>query len=294
MSATGTTVIDGGRISTGTLDGDTITATSDIVVGSGTETAAVSGNAADDYRIWSGASTGATANFSVDKNGGVVASAITISDANGSVMFDSASGFTPAAKSQILEDAISAVNTTSFDQIGNNDNVHTITMLESQPVTINYSFTVKGESVVGATVAAAQAAQVSQVTAAVKVGSTTLGTDTYTAAYNTAPSSTQFRVNTAYYSFLTEFGQVGNYYSSCPQVVLSGSFTTTLATGVHTISSVITQDVGSTMEDEAVTLSTTVDNGARSISLGSSDTTISNTAPTGVGATAHGHVFYTY
>lgn len=294
LSDTGTTVIDGGRITTGTLDGASITATTDVIVGSGSETAALSGDANDDYRIWSGASTGDTANFSVDKSGAVVASAITIADNNGSVMFDSNGGFTEAAKSQILGDVVATASTTTFDQAGNSNNTNTVELLESQAVTINYAFIIKGEFVAATTQTGAQNAQVSSVTATIKVGGTSIGSDTKTAVYNTAPSSSQFRVNTNYYSFLTEFGNVGNYYSSVPQVLMTGSFTTTLATGVHTISSDISQNIGTAMENGAVSITTTVDSGAKSISLGSTEYTISTLAPTTVGATAHGHVFYTY
>lgn len=68
--ANDTTLINGSRIVTGTLDGSDITATTQITVGTGNDVAKLSGSDSD-YRIWAGHSSAASAPFAVDKDGEV-------------------------------------------------------------------------------------------------------------------------------------------------------------------------------------------------------------------------------
>ena len=86
--------------------------TSRITAGSGTTQATLTGQDAN-YRFWSGGTTGSTADFSVSKDGEIIAKKISIYNNEGGLVFSSESGFTDLALTDISSATGTPVQTVS-------------------------------------------------------------------------------------------------------------------------------------------------------------------------------------
>jgi len=299
VSSTGTTVIDGGRITTNTLSGDTIKADSQILVGSGSDTAGINGQSGSEYRFWSGSELPSGANFNVKQDGSVQASAITIADANGTVMFDSESGFTDAAKQSIVGDSAQTVATRSEIQTATSTNTMSFELTDAKTCNITVTLTPShAADLFGSNVSTL----LSNFPTAISVGLTVNGSNQTAQVFSrvtqdnsegstiVTPSSSQYKVN---YIFASNINRT---YASYDGQTLTATFTNvSLNSGINTLVPAIT-GTGSTngLSVNASYNVATID-ASTVIRTNSTETsTITTTEPTTVGTTLHGHVFYVY
>ena len=129
--------VDTDQIADDAVEGPQVDSATTILVGSGANTAAMSGLASADldYRFWAGAQTPSSASFTVDESGAVVARDITIVKADGSVVFNSTDGFTDEAFSDISNITGTAV-TTLANTLTDDSDLETITLTETTTLTV--------------------------------------------------------------------------------------------------------------------------------------------------------------
>ena len=129
--------VDTDQIADDAVEGPQVDSATTILVGSGANTAAMSGSASAelDYRFWAGAQTPSSASFTVDESGAVVARDITIVKADGSVVFNSTDGFTDEAFSEISNITGTAV-TTLANTLTDDSDLETITLTETTTLTV--------------------------------------------------------------------------------------------------------------------------------------------------------------
>lgn len=136
--------IRGDLVADGSIEGTAIKAGSLVQVGTGTvisgtsiyDRAAMAGHDNGDYRFWAGGLSGSGANFSVDREGSIVARKITILSEDGTtVWFDSVNGFSAVAIAQI--NANTATRVASVIGTPANNTTHTDFSLTDDPSSTN-------------------------------------------------------------------------------------------------------------------------------------------------------------
>ena len=118
-------------------DGSSLKLTGSLEIGTGPDLVKIDSNTSNDFKIMAGGQDSA-AKFSVSKSGEVIADKISIRK-NGIVYFDSDTGFTQAAFSQIAENLGSSVTTFAFEQATDSTNGVEISNTSGSDITLSFN-----------------------------------------------------------------------------------------------------------------------------------------------------------
>ena len=262
IASNGDSVFKGSLTATsGTMGGFTI-ADNTLTSGSSTNLVRLDSNSSNDYKIMAGGQDSA-ASFSVTKTGQVTADKISIRK-NGIVYFDSDTGFTQAAFSQIAENLGSTVTTFAFEQATDSTNGVEISNTSGSDITLSFNCKIDVRSFEG-TDSSSAATALAKIPSALNVilkradnaafssGVTTIETDSFTRDTDGSYSSSDYAISQLNLSAFgggfrafTDLFSGGDAVNNDGNLVANFTTTFTLAAGTSKFFRVETSQTGGT------------------------------------------------
>lgn len=243
-------------------DGSSLKLTGSLEIGSGTDLVKIDSNTSNDFKIMAGGQDSA-AKFSVSKSGEVIADKISIRK-NGIVYFDSDTGFTQAAFSQIAENLGSSVTTFAFEQATDSTNGVEISNTSGSDITLSFNCKIdvrsfEGEDSSSAATALAKIPSALNLVlkradnAAFSSNVTTIETDSFTRDTDGSYSSSDYAISqldlSAFgggFRAFTDLFASGDGVNSDGNLVANFTTTFTLAAGTSKFFRVETSQTGGT------------------------------------------------